>query len=149
MSVPSLQNLALCQINFKEAVQADAPKRGVLTRLFLANIVGNERLFPFNETLEGSRGHICVIQNFDVWHGSSIGPRKFRKKTLCRCKCQRLGPQCVCDCGALIRMVKEFREAEPFHGYRPNQKKHKRCPRFISKKTTLGRLLEGRFPYPL
>ena len=145
MSIPSLGDLAFAQITFKQAVKADTTEKGVLTQICLKKLSEIEDMRMFTESLQAVQGHPCILVNFSVWHGVSIGPRKFRKKNLCKCKCKRLGLLCECDCGCLFRMIMEYRESEVFRGYRPGQKKHKKSPRFISKKTMLGRLLEGQF----
>ena len=145
MTIPSLKELAFAQTSFKQAIQADATAKGVLTQICLKKIAEIESMECFNESLQEVQGHPCILVNFSVWHGSLLGPRKFRKKTLCQCKCKRLGVLCECDCGCVFRMIMEFREAEIFRGYRLGQTKHKKCPRFISKKTKLERLLEAQF----
>ena len=147
MSIQSLEDLAFAQITFRQAVKADTEEKGVLTRICLKKLSENQNMSMFTQSLQEVQGHPCILINFSVWHGSSRGPRKFRKKTLCKCKCKRLGTLCECDCGSLFRMIMEYREAEIFRAfyYRLGQTKHKKCPRFISKKTLLGRLLEGQF----
>ena len=150
MPVPKLQDLALCEVTVKEALKADEERKGVLTRLLLAKIAEDDAMSMFRESLDAVQGHVCVLRTFNVWHGSLRGPRKFRNNTLCRCKCLRLGVLCECQCAGLVKMVMEFREAEPFRDYDAGRRKHKKCPRFISKKTKLGRLLAGQFedPFP-
>lgn len=145
MSIQTLKDIALSQISVRQAMRADPQEKGVLAIQFRAKVAATDGMAIFNESLDAVQGHVCMLRNYSVWHGSLLGPRKFRNKTLCKCQCLRLGNLCECDCIALIKMVMEYREAEIFRGYRPGQRKHKKCPRFISKKTTLGRLLEGQF----
>ena len=148
MPVRSLLDIVFSQISVRQALRADPAQKEVLTRICLAKIPDNENsttMAMFNRSLQAVQGHVCILINYSVWHGGNLGQRKFRKKTLCRCKCKRLGILCECYCACLFKMIMEYREAEVFRGYRPNQRKHKKSPRFISKNTTLGRLIEGPF----
>lgn len=148
MSISSLQDLAFDQITVRVALRADTAKKGVLTRICLTKIAENQKMEMFNQSLQAVQGHVCILINYSVWHGSSLGPRKFRGKSLCKSKCNRLGTLCECDCGCIFKKILEFKEAEVFRGYQCGQRKHKKAPRFISKNTKLGQLLDTQFQDP-
>ena len=125
---------------------------GVASRILIEKVkeTDNESdsVMLFKEEILNNGGHICRIKNFNVWHGGNIGPRKFRKKSLCKCVCDGLGKLCKCDCGAVFKMLLEFRESEVFRGYGPAQKKHKKARRFIAKRTLIKDLLKSQFQDP-
>ena len=154
-----LQKLAVIKLSARQASRADEPKRGVITRLILEMIHASENVQGLKQNLIEENNHICTLEKFDVWHGQSLGPRKFRKMNLCKCSCSRNGELCECSCGAIWKMLKEFRETE-FYRSQPKIRriydgnkmvligKHKKCVRFISKDTTIGELMTRQFTDP-
>ena len=150
MPVLSLQNIVLENLSVKDISKMHISEKEVMTRIFVEYVKGSTTAEMFKITLDQNDGHICKMQKFNVWHGSIIGPRKFRNKTLCKCICDGLGKLCKCECGAAIKMLMEFRESEVFRGYGPMQKKHKKARRFIPKRTRIKDLILNQFndPHP-
>ena len=156
MNVQKLQKLAVCKMSARQASKAEIPEKGVITRIILELIDDSRDIQDLKESLGAVNNHVCEMKHFNVWHGRILGPRKFRNKTCCKCKCQRNGDLCECSCGAIWRILMEYRETEFFrqpdavkrtfngkemviHG------KHKKSMRFISKGTTIGDLLTKKF----
>ena len=148
MPVLNLQKIALNNLSVKEISSMHFSEKGVASRILVERVKESDSIEMFKREIESNGGHICKIKYFNVWHGSLIGPRKFRKKSLCRCVCDGLGKLCKCDCGAIFKMLLEFRESEVFRGYGPNQKKHKKARRFIAKKTLIKDLIKSQFQDP-
>ena len=150
MPVLSLQKIALEKLNIKDICKLPGYKRGVITRVLLSYLDDINGMDFFRMAIANNEGHICRMRTFDVWHGSNIGPRRFRKRTLCKCRCSGTGNMCECDCGAVFKMMLEFRENEVFRGYAPMQRKHKKARRFIPKRTSVKDITHIQFhdPHP-
>ena len=142
MSIPSLQELSACVLSSKFALRLPGPEKSVVTRVLLEMVLKCDQLYHLKDDLVANGGHVCQLQTYSVWHGSSLGPRRFRKSILCHCSCLGRPAKCSCECGSLIKMLFEFREAEPFIGY-GTRRRHKLAKRYINKRTSLGRLLSG------
>lgn len=150
MPVLSLQEIALENVNIKEACNTSDIVKSVLVRVLtrrLNNPVENT-MGLFAELISGNERHICRIEEFDVWHGINIGPRKFRNKSKCKCECVGVGLVCECSCNAIFKMMVEYRETEVFRGYTFGQRKHKKARRFIAKKTRIHDILRYQFSDP-
>ena len=147
MPVLSLQNIVLENLSVKDISKMHISEKEVMSRIFVEYIRSSTTAEMFKTTLAQNGGHICRIREFNVWHGVNIGPRKFRSKTLCKCVCDGLGESCKCECGAVIKMLVEFRECEVFRGYAPMQKKHKKARRFIPKRTRIKELMLNQLPF--
>ena len=150
MPVLSLQKIALEKLSIKDICSAPFHIRGVVTRVLVEYLDDVNEMDVFRMVLMQHEKHICRMNTFSVWHGISIGPRKFRNKTKCKCNCQGSGKVCECDCGALFKMLIEYRESEVFRGYIPMQKKHKKARRFIPKRTNIKDVTRMQFhdPHP-
>ena len=148
MPVLKLQKIALDNLSVKDISSMHFSEKGVAFRIFVERMKETDNIEMFKRGLIKEGWHICKVKNFDVWHGVNIGPRKFRKKSLCNCVCDGLGKLCKCDCGAVFKMLMEFRESEVFRGYGPTQKKHKKARRFIAKRTLIKDLVKSQFQDP-
>ena len=150
MPVLSLQKIVIENLSAKDIGRMHFSEKGVMSRIFIECVKESTTVEMFKEAVAQNNGHVCKMQKFDVWHGSLIGPRKFRNKTLCKCVCDGLGKLCKCECGAAIKMLVEFRENEVFRGYGPGQTKHKKARRFIPKRTRIKELISNQFhdPHP-
>ena len=148
MPVLSLQNIALGKLSLKDVNKLHFSEKGIVNRTFMKYLEEADSPSMLKDSIAENKGHICLTRQFNVWHGMSIGPRKFRHKTLCKCLCPGTGSICSCECDSAIKMLIEFRESEVFRGYIPNQKKHKKARRFISKRTTIKSLVENQFQDP-
>ena len=127
----SLKNIALMQVNLYQIDRAEPFEKEVVGRELLKRIFEENNATLFQEAVTIANGHPCQMNEYRVWHG---GIRKFRKSAKCKCDCKMHGILCECSCGAIVRMLVEFREAEVFRG--PNKQ-----PKKIYKKaTTLSRI---------
>ena len=161
MFVKKLQKLALEKISVRKATSVDEIKKEIITRVLLEMIRNSDNLQCLKNNLEEANFHVCALSKFDVWHGKVFGPRKFRRKSLCKCKCAREGPLCECSCGALWKMLMEYRETEFYRCFNTTAfrrifdgkkmvivGKHKKSVRFIPKNTMIGELLSNQFMNP-
>ena len=148
MPVLSLQKIALENLSIKDIIIMQAPERGVATWILIEYLEGLETMELFKRAVAQQEGHICRMRHFDVWHGINVGPRKFRNKTRCKCICDGEGSLCNCDCGAVFKMMIEFRENEVFRGYAPSQRGHKKARRFIPKRTNIKDITSKQFQGP-
>ena len=148
MPVLSLQKIALEKLFIKDILKMQAPEKGVATRILLEYLEGIESMNMFKRAVAQQEGHICRMRQFDVWHGMNVGPRKFRNKTVCKCICEGTGSLCSCDCGAIFKMMIEYRENEVFRGYKPMQRSHKKARRFIPKQTSIKDITSTQFQDP-
>ena len=87
MPVLSLQKIALGKLSLKDVNKLHFSEKGIVNRTFMEYLEEVNSPVMFRSSIARNRGHICMTRQFDVWHGSMIGPRKFRNKTLCKCVC--------------------------------------------------------------
>ena len=148
MPVLKLQKIVVENLSVKDVNKMYPAEKGVAFRIFMELANEADKIEMFKNELEKNEGHVCKMKNFNVWHGGNIGPRKFRKSSLCKCVCDGEGKLCKCECGAVFKMIMEYRESEVFRGYVPWQKKHKKARRFIPKSTPIKDLITLQFSDP-
>ena len=148
MPVLKLQEIVVGNLSVKDLSMMYPAEKNAAFRFFMGLVNKTGKIEMFKIELDKNEGHVCKMKNFNVWHGSRIGPRKFRKSSLCKCSCDGTGTLCCCECGAVFKMLMEFRESEIFRGYSPMQKKHKKARRFISKRTLIKDLIAFQFSDP-
>ena len=148
MPVFKLQEIVVDNLSVKDLGKMFPEEKSVASRIFIERIKEADKIEMFKAELDKNEGHVCKMKNFNVWHGSLIGPRKFRKSSQCKCACDGEGKLCCCECGVVFRMLMEYRESEVFRGYTPMQKKHKKARRFIPKRTPVKDLISFQFSDP-
>ena len=118
MPVKTLKNLALLKINFLQVMKAESHEKEVISQGII-EIYRSTNRNGFSEQLEQQNWHPCRMKTYRVWYGnyrlSANGtkvakkPRTFKHKSICKCKCEQNGPVCECACGAIVKMMAEFR----------------------------------------
>ena len=122
MSIKSLSTLALEKVTVGRAKRCDAKTMSVVSTEMLKAVKKADNLVLFKRELEAVGGHPCCLDKLVVWHGALGFSRRYRRETDCLGCCERRG-ECECWCGAILRKLIEYREAEIFRGHGKQPKK--------------------------